>query len=356
MKRLFVIIFSIILTLTAIALSACSSKPQANSPELETGCDHSHGTMLEWNATKHWRRCWHCPEKFQEGEHTLNDESKCTVCNVEVLKREDSILVNIYDKQGNIIQTEEYDIDGHLNNTKKYDVIDGENRLSYYRQINEDGSWFGNLYDKHGNVTHVTVYKEGSIAMEGSYTYSQNSKGEWCKTYATENYSDGTKIREEYDENGFIITRAVYDVDGNRISNGVWRRRYDDNGFMIQVIGTVRDVDGNRISVEEWRYKYDDNGFVISESGTVSAYDNEVVVKQTSYRTTTDGGEIRKYVYMERIYNEDKSETVYSYDENGKIIRKIIYNKDRSYTDYSYNENGEIVSETKYDTKGYLIK
>lgn len=334
MKRLFVIIFSIILTLTATSLSACSSKPQANSPESETGCDHPHGTVREWNATKHWERCSHCREKLQEGEHTLNDESKCTVCNVEILKREDSILANKYDEQGNITITKEYDIDGHLNSTKEYDVIDGENRLSYYTQINEDGSWFSNSYDDYGNVTHVTNYDtDGNIAMKGSYSYSQNSKGEWCKRNATENYSDGTKVDEAYDPNGFIYTRRVYDAEGYRILNEVWNRKYDENGFRREDSGIVRDAYDKKISSEYWAYRYDENGSVKSISGTVSTYENEVVVKKTFYRTTTDGGEIRKYVDSERIYNED-----------------------RSYTVYSYNENGEIISETKYDAYGYVIK
>jgi len=300
MKKIFAVLLACAMLISV--LSACSS--------------HSHTESGNWLAdtTGHWKACDGCDEKLQSGEHTLNDESKCTVCGSEITDWGDSISVSTYDEQENIIRMAEYDadgklltetvyeyeydsdgnlkksketIDGRLSSETEYTVSDGESIEAKYTQYNEDGSYFINEYDSNGNVIKMIDYDaEGNVTLQTDCEYAQNGDGEWYEVSRTEVYADGTKIEAEYNEQGDNTARTVYDADGNETSN------------------------------ETWEYTYDDNGFKATEK----AYENGKLKEEKIYKTIVKDDEMSNYAETVINYNEDGSKTVCVYNENDELV------------------------------------
>lgn len=312
MKKFIVLLMALAMVAT---MTACSS--------------HTHTEDENWvvDSTGHWKVCKKCGKKIHVGDHTLDDESKCTVCGSEIMDWEDSVSVYSYDEYENIIRMAEYDtdgklisetvneyeydadgnitkgkeyIDGRLNGETEYTVSDGESISAKYTQYNEDGTKFVNEYDDYGNVIVLIGYDaEGNENLQTNYKYAENSNGEWYKKSATENYSDGTKIKAEYDE-------------------------YENNLSCVSY-----DADGNVVSTEVWKYTYADNKFV----KTKKYYVDGVLNTETVYKIVTEEDGVVSYPETVINYNEDGSKTVCIYDENG-----------------------ETVSETKYNASGNVIK
>ena len=137
------------------AMTACSSHT------------HTEGENWEADSTGHWKVCTECGEKTQAGDHTLNDESKCTVCASDVMKWDDSVSLYTYDAYENIIKMADYDLDGNL--------------LS--ETVNEYE------YDANGNITGVTEYINGNLSGETEYTVSD---GESIPVKYTQYNEDGS--------------------------------------------------------------------------------------------------------------------------------------------------------------------
>lgn len=304
MKKFTVLLMALVMV---AAMTACSS--------------HTHTEGENWvaDSTGHWKVCKECGEKIQTGNHTLNDESKCTVCASEIMAWEDSVSVYTYDEYENIIRMAEYDADGKLisetvneyeydangNVTKgkeytdgklssetEYIVSDGESISAKYTQYNEDGSKFVNEYDGYGNViVLIDCDAEGNVNLQANYEYAKNDDGEWYKKSATESYSDGTKIKAEYDEHENNLSCVNYDADGN-------------------VAFT-----------EDWEYTYADNGFVATEKNYVDG----VLNTETVYKIITEEDGIFNYPETVTNYNEDGSKTVCVYDENGETVSETNY-------------------------------
>lgn len=312
MNKLFSVALSLVMILAV--MTACSSHT------------HTEGENWEADPTGHWKLCGECGEKTRSGEHTLNDESRCTVCGSEIMKWEEAVSVFTYDSHENIIRMAGYDADGNLRseNVNKYEyddngcltkaeeyvdgqfftaseytVRDGESILTKFTHYNEDGSKFFNEYDIYGNVTVIIDYDaEGNVNLQSNSRYTENSDGRWYRAACTEIYSDGTKIEEEYEKSGFTTSRVVYDADGSITST------------------------------ESWEYTYDENGYITTEK----AYVEGVLETQTVYKTATDNGNVYSYPETVTTYYGDGSKTV-----------------------CVYNEFNELVSETNYDASGNAV-
>lgn len=297
------------------AMTACSS--------------HTHTEDENWEADSvgHWKVCKECGEKTQTGDHTLNDNSKCTVCASDILVWDDSVSVYSYDKYENIIRMADYDtdgklisetvneyeydtngnitkgkeyIDGKLSSETEYTVSDGESISAKYTQYNEDGSKFVNKYDSYGNVIVLIDYDaEGNVSLQINSEYAENDDGEWYEKSATEIYGDGTKIEAEYNEHGDNTSRVIYGADGSITST------------------------------ESWEYTYDDNGFATTEK----AYVDGVLNTETVYKIVIEDDGMFSYPETVTTYDKDGSKTVCVYDEND-----------------------ELVSETKYDASGNVVE
>ncbi len=304
MKKFTAILMALIMI---AALTACSS--------------HSHTETGNWevDAAEHWKVCGECGEKTQTGEHTLNDESKCTVCNSEIMDWGDSASVFTYDEHDNIVRTAEYDadgqlvsetvseyaydangnllkcketVDGRLNSETEYTVSDGESIDAKYTQYNEDGSKFINEYDGNGNVIKLIDYDaEGNVTLQADSEYAQKSDGEWYEKSATETYTDGTKIETEYDEQHNATSRLVYDADGNVTTT------------------------------EKWEYTYDESGLIAKEK----EYADGTLCKEIAYKIVAEDDGVFSYPETVTTYNEDGSKTVCVYDENNEVISETTY-------------------------------
>lgn len=312
MKKLIAIILTLIMV---TAMTACTA--------------HSHTETENWevDSTGHWKVCQECGEKAQSGDHTLNDESKCTVCGVEILEWDDSVSVHTFDEYGNLTRLAdydthgelisdvvfkyEYDADGNITNTKEYIdgqfanesefvVNDSENYIAKYTQYNEDGSMFINEYDSYGNITVLISYDaEGNVDLQTDSQYAQDAEGEWYESACTEVYGDGMKIEVEYNEQGDATSRLIYDADGNVTSD------------------------------ESWEYTYDENGFTT----TMKEYVDGVLATEMIYKIVTEDDGMFGYPETVTTYHEDGGKTVCVYDEFDDLI-----------------------SETKYDASGNVIE
>lgn len=291
------------------------------------GHTHTENDKWETDSKEHWKQCDDCEEKTEIGEHTLNDESKCTVCGSEIIDFGDTVSVYTYDEQGNITRIAEYDaennlvsdianefeydsdgnilkeaqyIDGKLCGEAEYTVADGESIPTKYTGYYEDGSKYVNEYDSYGNNAKMISYNaDGTVELQIESQYAQGTDGEWYEVNRTESYSDGTKIECEYNEQTDILTRVCYDADGNKSRTETWEYTYG--------------ADGNK-STEKY-------------------YVEGVITQEMEYAVVSeDGG---TYCYPETIvdYNEDGS-------------KKVCV----------YSENDELLSETQYDASGNVLE
>lgn len=150
-------------------------------------------------------------------------------------------------------------------------------------------------------------------------------------------------------------------------SSTVWKYIYDDNYCYIGTEYTYSDGTTERMIYDE--YEYDENG-----NPTHWQYD--AVVKYTEkFNEYSDITETVQ-VFVDYDYETDTSieqTTIiryeYEYDDNGRILRKIQYydGVKSTETTYSYNKDGNILKETEYnngqpyttsytyDSKGRLI-
>lgn len=333
MKKLFAIMLACAMLISV--MTACSEPstgggetkdPGTETTPTTTALQHSHTESEDWvvDSVSHWKTCEGCDEKLQSGNHTLNDESKCTVCGSELIDWGDYLSIYTYDEHDNPIRMADYDadgklltetvydyeydsdgnlkksketIDGRLNCETEYTVSDGESIEAKYTQYNEDGSYFINEYDGNGNVVKLIDYDaKGNVTLQTDSEYAQNGDGEWYEVSRTEVYADGTKIEAEYNEYGDNTGRTVYDADGNVESTESWEYTYDGNGNKV-----------------EMKYYQDGN---LSE--------------ETLYKTVTD--EDYSITYPETIttYNEDGSKTVCVYDENGDLVSEEHYDAEKN--------------------------
>ncbi len=72
MKKFLTILLSLTLVLSVFALVGCQPEEKEHVHDLET--------TWSYNATEHWHACAGCDEKVDRAEHTLDENSNCTVC------------------------------------------------------------------------------------------------------------------------------------------------------------------------------------------------------------------------------------------------------------------------------------
>ena len=305
MKKIIAAVLTCILLVTV--MTACAS--------------HSHVTTGIWmaDAVGHWKSCDECDEKTETANHTLGDDSLCTVCNSEIIDWDDGTSVYTFDEYDNIVRSAEYDtdnhlitetvndyvydangnvmsakeyIDGRLNSERECDVINGESVDKRYTYYNEDGSKFINEYDDNGNVIKLVDYDtDGNVTLEVLSVYTQTDDGEWYESKRTENYNDGTKIEATYNDRDDNLTHVVYDAEGNITAS------------------------------ERWEYTYDGEKTV-----SVKEYANDKLIAEKVYKYVTDG-DGGTFGFPETVitYNEDGSKTVCVYDENDELVSEISY-------------------------------
>ena len=159
-------------------------------------------------------------------------------------------------------------------------------------------------------------------------------------TYQTFDSQYGTHYidRYEYDEYGrWIITESLNVKSGG---TDVYFNQYDANGLLIQT-GTIN-ADGTTYGVTN--YEYDEKGRPILQKesgGTVSLEYNEQ--DQIVKRVRATWGQ--------------NDTTLYTYDEQGRLIEQIFQSDGTSIWDkytWEYNEHGDVIKRTIQTTFGFL--
>ncbi|WP_027399773.1 RHS repeat-associated core domain-containing protein [Anaerovorax odorimutans] len=228
-----------------------------------------------------------------------------------------------YDKVGNIVKVE--DCNGNEINYS-YDAL---NKLTSIE--NKEGGVTRIFYDEEGNTKKV-------VQPENYNSLTDNGKG---KVY---NYDYQNRLIEIIDEEGNIIEKNTYDLNGNLInymekSNYSSEYTYDIGNRVTSVITPQ----GRNI-----KYSYDASGNIlnyIDGEGNSTSYERDI------------WGNITKVIDANNV------ETNYEYDYAGNLIKTVDGNNNT--TEYVYNSlnmlkeikdpnNGKITY--KYDKEGRIAK
>ena len=290
-------------------------------------------------------------------------------------------IQNIFDGEGNRVQTNEYDVLGQListadaiGNTTAYSYnslgnvtklvealntdVQRESSYTYdndgriFSAVDAAGSTLSQTYDNRGNITAVTdalggktSYSYDSMnrvtkvvnAIGGTQNYTYNAEG----LLAESRNADGEKTVYEYDAAGRIIKQKdslgtityTYDKNSNILTvsdkNGTITRSYDK----LNRVTSVTDYRGDTIS-----YAYDQLGNRIS--------------------ITYPGGEKVRYTYdrtgrLETVTDAEGRTTYYTYDKNGSLVQTV--RADGSKETRTYNAAGQMTALKDETAAGEVI-
>jgi hypothetical protein len=162
-----------------------------------------------------------CGEAFNEGEHTLEDDS-CTVCRAEVMEWDNGdVSVFQYDEYGNTLLNVDYDADGNLTYKEAYEYTYTEDGqiLTSLNRVYEDGVTLTQsskavyTYTDEGVCIGNKQYVDDKLVYECKFAIDADG---WEYVFEETVYNeDGTKLVREYDENGDTISETLYDASGN---------------------------------------------------------------------------------------------------------------------------------------------
>ena len=179
-------------------------------------------------------------------------------------------------------------------------------------------------YDAAGNLV-----EQERGGYRYTYVYDQNNRNiEW-----TRHRTDGSVHQHntyQYDEKGNEILR----VEDYSEYHFEYKSTYNEKGQLIEVVCTRN---GEHFDTDT--YAYDDQGRVVEyKDGTMYVY-----------RYVYDGKTTRK-----QDLNKDGtvySENVYTYDDNGKLIKEEYFEEDKlsHYYEYTRNDAGKLLEKCEYD-------
>ena len=268
-----------------LALTACA-KP------------HTH-VQSDWNGLplEHWYICEDCGERISE-DHKLNAEGACEGCGFTIVDNGDGTynlmgydawggtLVDLwmdeggalmselyydneYDDQGNLLHSMSY-IDGVLVNETFFEVGLEEHFLS--QEISyDDAGMTVTTYNEHMYATGTAVYDaQGNLLSEEEYVYEYDEDG---NVIYTASYMGGEMTFEEADmvaPDGNMYTQFVrYYVDGELVGEYSHEYEFSDAGDLalvrdfvdgaLAVIGTY-ELDAEGVSYLAKEECYDENG------------------------------------------------------------------------------------------------
>ncbi len=257
-----------------------------------------------------------CDDAGQTGEHMW-------LLTQEVKYADDGTVENS--------RTWEYNEDGTLANTSWLNA-NGEVTSSRSYAYNDDG----------------TLKLTGDIFADGSRNDKEYGYDEAGRNVSVRNWEGADEDRHL---SGEIIT--VYE-DGAKYQDSVW---YDDDGAVSYTAHIVYDgqdnllyavnknADGTLKGRVEWTY--DEAG----QNVAYRQYDGDGAVIY-SYDTAYDefGNKVR--VSGGRHNENDMSEILYEYDEQGNMLRQIVKHPNTDeildYTDYTYDEAGRKTGQIYY--------
>ena len=280
-----------------------------------------------------------------EIEYTEYDENG----NTESMKKYE------YDAAGNLIQEINYDNSGKIVRQVKieYDTAGNETTWQCYDEYGKLSIQRRYTRDERGNLIQYDEYFEGRTKKE---EYESDEKGNVIQYIEYDSDGNVNKIREyEYDENGREIKCIRYEDNG---TVGYWREsEYDENGNEIRfssynITGNQEYCMGESKYDENDRkiyYSYECNGIVTQMWKKVYDEDGYIIKEITAYYDRDTGQKTGEKV-CEYTYDEKKNRTKYSTDYKGKEAENFRwerkYDEDSRGTNfYIYdNEKGSLLS------------
>ena len=280
-------------------------------------CAHSHTGDWDANGTDHWKLC-ECGEKFEIGEHTIDEDNRCTGCGAEVLQWDGGADVSRFNEQGDVITYTAFDAAGNvtLDVRNEYTHDESGNVRSLMRYENgvlteesvftdgmpdtyithfEDGTYQVGLFDENGNVVSLISYDAEDQMTGGIYSeYALDAYENWYEVRSTTVDADGYKYVGEYNEQGDQIAWITYDPDGNMVHNERYEITYTEEG----------------------------------NQDTVKTYSHDVLVEEKIYTMVTFEDGWMNYPSTIIEYHEDGTRTVTEYDENDEVVSEITYDAD----------------------------
>ena len=174
----------------------------------------------------------------------------------------------------------------------------------------------------------VSTYLSYFVFKEDEHTYQT-----FDPKYGT-HYID----RYEYDEYGrWIITESLNVKSGG---TAVYFNQYDANGLLMQT-GTIN-ADGTTYGVTN--YEYDEKG-------------RPILQKESGGTVSLEYNEQDQIVKRVRAAWGQNDTTLYTYDEQGRLIEQIFQSDGTSIWDkytWEYNEHGDVIKRTIQTTFGFL--
>ena len=149
---------------------------------------------------------------------------------------------------------------------------------------------------------------DGEVEWIDDYVYGENGRPIKCIT----SDGDGSTIVENvYDASGRCVKSLIKDEDG--VLEGTYEYTYDDKGRVVKTVVTYySDNDEPQATIIE--NVYDEKGNVIKESYNANG---EESFTNYSYIYNENGTIAKRIV-------DGESEYVFSYDDNGKLV-KVVY-------------------------------
>lgn len=281
---------------------------------LLSGCAHTHTADWEADAAGHWKTC-DCGEKFESGEHTLDEYNRCSACGAEVIAGEESTDVSFFNEKGNVTACTVYDAEGNVTlavrNEYTYDesgnvrsVMRYENGVLTVESVFKDGkpdtriihfadgAYEVGLFDENGNIISQVGYNAEEQMTFGIYSeYALDDYGKWYEASSTTVEADGTQYVIEYNDMG------------------------DETAV------TVQDPDGNVVRSERYEITYTDSG----NHDTRKTYSGDKLIREEIFLFVTDEYGWANFPGTVTDYHEDGTKTVTTFDETGAQVSCIHY-------------------------------
>lgn len=249
----------------------------------------------------------------------------------------------LYDKNGEAIAELEYDEAGNI--LWGYETIldaDGKpvERISY----SGDNEKVVHRYDENGKEVLITFYNADGEAYQ-TYENTFYENGEMSQKICR--YANGAYYVEIYDEEGRSVSWMDYNSQGE-LTTG-YNYTYNENGDTIQCVT----YEGDERSERNW----DDAGNVLS----YYRYRKDVLV-EWQINTYNEDNLILSTVEYGEISNDEigfLGKYLYTYDENGLLIRSETYYDEHSQVPdlmetFTYDENGNQLCNYRYNNEGVL--
>ena len=243
-----------------------------------------------------------------------------------------------YDSNGNIILDITGDPDGNYYSRSTW-TYDDDNRLvsrtDSYRYDDYEESRTDYTYDENGNLS-LETHSNGNRVE-----YSNDENGNCVEELGIS--SEGNvhrKVINEFDSQGRCTLKTYYNSDGSMDYKKSYE--YDEHDRVICEIRTEEDGEDDK-----YVYKYDSDG----ERIRTESYTNGVKDREYGYELDAQTGVRLKY--FEHDFADVNTEHVYTYDENGNIIRSDKYEffELTEYTIYEYDSLGREINCERFNTK-----